>query len=160
MYDWLAYASTIDTVIYSPKLFSRGVNHALDASCIRYIDREGKDSVFGISCELFAFFRRLLSFSFLDIREDDSSCSGLGKGKRGLPTNSSGSLKGRMLSYFVLYNDRCSLTPVITTTPSTVLVAIMSSSHSQSIKRQEGKREGRLGSVSDPLKVSHDFRPR
>lgn len=105
MYDGLAYASTIDTVIYSPKLFSRGVNHALDASCIRYIDREGKDAVLGVDCELFAFFRCLLSFFLVDIRKDDSSCSGLGKGKRGLPTNASGSLEGRMLIYLVLYSN-------------------------------------------------------
>ena len=142
MYDGRGYASTVDTVIYSPKLFSRGVNHALNTGCIRYIHREGKDAVSWISCELFAFFRRLLSFSLVDIREDNSSCSGLGKGKRGLPTNSSGSLKIRVLSDFVLYNNLCSPTPVITTTPSTVLAAIMSSSHSRSISGQWVKREG------------------
>lgn len=86
------YASTVDTVIHSPEFFNRGVDHALDAGCIRYIDNKGKNAVFGIRCELFAFFRRLLSLFLVDIREDDGSCSGFGEGKRGLPTNSSGSL--------------------------------------------------------------------
>ena len=43
-----AYASTVDTVIHSPKVFNRGVNHALDAGCIRYIDFKGKNAIFGI----------------------------------------------------------------------------------------------------------------
>ena len=87
-----AYASTVDTVIHSPKIFNRGVNHPLDAGCIRYIDKQGKSAVFGIRCELLAFFRRLLSLFLVDIREDDGGCSGFGEGKRGLPTDSSGSL--------------------------------------------------------------------
>ena len=87
-----AYASTVDTVIYSPKFLNRGVNYALDAACICYIDGEGKNAVSRIRCELFAFFRRLLSPFLVDIREDNGSCSGFCEGKRGLPTDSSGSL--------------------------------------------------------------------
>ena len=87
-----AYASTVDTIIHSPKFFESGVNHALDAGCIRYIDNKGKRAVFGVRCELFTFFRRLLNLFLVDIREDDGSCSGFGEGKCGLPTNSSGSL--------------------------------------------------------------------
>ena len=87
-----AYAGTVDAVIHPPELFNRGVNHALDAGCIRYIDDEGKNAVLGIGCELLAFFGRLQGLLLVDVREDDGCGSGFGEGKRGLPADSSGGL--------------------------------------------------------------------
>ena len=96
-----AHASTVDTVIHSPELFNRGVNHALDAGCIRHIDQKGKNAVIGIGRELFAFFRRLPGPFLVDVREDDGDCSGFGEGKRGLPADTSGGLSRSSCSVWI-----------------------------------------------------------